>query len=183
VGLDFSNPLVCTLFGDGAAAAVVGRTPEGEASCVHAARFESYGDGADLTRIAGGGSRRHPNRPDVRPEENLFQMEGPAVYKMAFKLSPPFLERLFAGVDGGLDSLDLVVPHQASKLALEGHRLVGIPMEKVVRTIDHLGNCVGASIPLTLYEAIRQGRLQRGQRVLLAGTGAGLTLGGVVLTY
>jgi 3-oxoacyl-[acyl-carrier-protein] synthase-3 len=183
VGLDFSQPQICTLFGDGAAAAVVGRTPEGDSSCLLAAHIESYGDGAELTQISGGGSRRHPNRPDLRPEENLFQMQGPSVYKMAFKLGPAFLGRLLSGIEGGLASIDLVVPHQASKLALDGHRLAGIPEDRVVRTLDHLGNCVGASIPMTLYEAIQQGRLQRGDRLLVVGTGAGLTLGGVVLTY
>jgi 3-oxoacyl-[acyl-carrier-protein] synthase-3 len=183
VGLDFGKPEICTLFGDGAAAAVVGRTPEGEASCVQAARLESYGEGAELTQIVGGGTRRHPNRPDASPEENLFQMEGRSVYKMAFKHGPAFLEKLFAGIDGGPQGVDLVVPHQASKLALDAHRRMGFPEDKLVRTIGHLGNCVGASIPLTLYEAVDQGRLQRGDRLLLVGTGAGLNLGGMVLIY
>ena len=61
--------------------------------------------------------------------------------------------------------------------------LFGWPAAQIVKTLDHLGNCVAASIPCTLYEAVREGRLQRGDGVLLVGTGAGLSLGGVILTY
>jgi 3-oxoacyl-[acyl-carrier-protein] synthase-3 len=59
----------------------------------------------------------------------------------------------------------------------------GWPDTKIVRTLDRLGNCIAASIPATLYEAVRQGRLSRGDRVLLVGTGAGISLGGAILTY
>jgi 3-oxoacyl-[acyl-carrier-protein] synthase-3 len=59
----------------------------------------------------------------------------------------------------------------------------GWPDEKVVRTLDWLGNCVSASIPATLYEGVQTGQIQRGNKVLLVGTGAGLSLGGVILTY
>ena len=60
---------------------------------------------------------------------------------------------------------------------------LGWPEDRVVRTLDWTGNCVAASLPMALYEAVADGRVRRGDRVLLTGTGAGLTLGGVVLTY
>jgi 3-oxoacyl-[acyl-carrier-protein] synthase-3 len=59
----------------------------------------------------------------------------------------------------------------------------GWPNEKIMQTLDHLGNCIAASIPLTLYEAVRKGCLSRGDKALLVGTGAGFSLGGVILTY
>ena len=182
-GLNYSHPESSTLFGDLAAAAVVARTPEGEASCVHAAKVRTYGAGAYHTQIRGGGTRRHPNFDDTVPEDNLFFMEGPKVFKMAVKVAAPFLEELRPGFAEGIEDLKAVVPHQASKLALDAHEFLGMPPEKVIRTIHKFGNCVAASIPATLYEAIKSERIQRGDKFLMLGTGAGLTIGGLILTY
>ena len=183
VGLNWTHPESSTLFGDAAGAAVVRRTPAGEPSAVHAARLETYGVGAEHTEIRGGGTRRHPNLETTRPEDNLFHMDGPAVFKMAMEHAPVFLERLLPGFQRQGAELKLVIPHQASKLALDSHYFLGMTEAQVVRTIHKYGNCVAASIPITLYEAIHDGRLERGDRVLLLGTGAGLSFGGVVLTY
>jgi 3-oxoacyl-[acyl-carrier-protein] synthase III len=183
VGLNWSHPESSTLFGDAAAAAVVTRTPEGEASCVHAARLETYGAGAEHTQIPGGGSAHHPNKETTTFEDNLFHMNGPEVFKMAIKYAPPFLERLLPDFANAVGALKVVVPHQASKLALDSHTFLGMPEDKVARTLDRFGNCIAASIPLTLYEVIRAGRIERGDKFLLLGTGAGLSLGGVVATY
>ena len=183
VGLNFSHPESSTLFGDAAAAAVLTRTPEGERSALHASRLETYGDGAEYTQIPGGGTRKHPNFDDTKPEDNLFHVDGPSVFKMAIQYGPRFLERLQPGILGGLGDIKLVVPHQASKLALDAHDMMGMPREQVMRTIERFGNCVAASIPVTLYEAIREERMVRGDKVLLVGTGAGLSLGGAILTY
>jgi 3-oxoacyl-[acyl-carrier-protein] synthase-3 len=62
-------------------------------------------------------------------------------------------------------------------------QMFGWPADRIVMTLDRLGNCVAASLPATLYEAVRGGRLRRGDRVLLVGTGAGLSIGGLILTY
>lgn len=182
-GLDFSHPESSTLFGDLAAAVVVGPTPEGEASCLHKASLKTYSAGAYHTQIPGGGTRRHPNFPETRPEDNLFHMEGPEVFKMAIKVAPPFLEDLRPGLTRGLGDINLVVPHQASKLALDAHTMLGMPQDKVVRTIHKFGNTVAASIPGALYEAIKTGRMVRGDKILMLGTGAGLSIGGIILTY
>lgn len=182
-GLNWTHPESSTLFGDAAAAAVLVRTPEGEASCIHGARYETYGSGAEYTQIPGGGTRRHPNLPTTSPEDNLFHMDGPAVFKMAIEYAPAFLMKLIPDFAEELSKLKVVVPHQASKLALDSHLMFGMTEEQIVRTIDRFGNCVGASIPVTLYEAVQTGRLERGDKALLLGTGAGLSFGGIVLTY
>lgn len=182
-GLDFSHPESSTLFGDLAAAAVLGRTPDGEGSCVHKAMIKTYGEGAYDTQIPGGGTRRHPNFEDTKPEDNLFHMDGPKVFKMAVKVAPPFLEELLPGFSDEIEKIDAVVPHQASKLALDAHTILGMSPDKVVRTIHKFGNCVAASIPATLYEAIKTKRIERGDKFLMLGTGAGLTIGGIIMTY
>ena len=183
VGLNFAHVESSTLFGDGAAAVVLTRTPAGEESALLASRLETYGAGAYFTQIAGGGTRKHPNHSDTRPDDNLFYMDGPSVFTLAVKHAAQFLEKLRPGLSTGLGDIKLAVPHQASKLALEAHRFYGFKRTQIVRTIDYLGNCIAASIPLTLHEAIKDGRLQRGDKFLMLGTGAGLSIGGAILIY
>ncbi len=182
--LDFSEPEACTLFGDMAAAVVVGLPPEGSPSKVHSSRLETFGMGAELTHIPGGGTGKHPNDPATRPEDNLFHMQGRKVARLSIKHGGEFLERLQPGLSNGLDDIDLVIPHQASKLGLRlMARHYGFGEDKLVSILEQYGNCVAASIPGALYEAVRTRRLQRGDKVLLLGTGAGLSIGGMILTY
>jgi 3-oxoacyl-[acyl-carrier-protein] synthase-3 len=186
--LNVHEPENFTLFGDAAAAAVVTASPlpwsgPGRAPAIHRIRFETYGEGADLTALHGGGTRRHPSNPATRPEDNLFHMDGPGVLRLTRRYAASFLERLQPGLSHGLEGIDLVIPHQASKMGMKVLGAFGWPDEKIMQTLDWLGNCIAASIPATLYEAVRQGRLCRGDRALLVGTGAGLSLGGVILTY
>lgn len=183
VGINVKEPESASLMGDAAAAAVVTAAPPGSPACLQAVRLETYGEGAYLTAIAGGGTRKHPNDPATRPEDNLFHMDGPQVLRMAIRYAPAFLERLRPGLSTGLGEVSLVTPHQPSLMGLKAMQAFGWPEDKIVMTLDWLGNCVAASIPCTLYEAIKRGRLQRGQQVLLVGTGAGLSIGGAVLTY
>jgi 3-oxoacyl-[acyl-carrier-protein] synthase III len=181
--LNFDEPESATLMGDAAAAAVITATPSGEASCIQSALMRTYSDGAYYTTIAGGGSRLHPHNPKTRPEDNLFHMDGPNVLRMAHKYSREYLEALRPGLSEGLGTIDIVVPHQASKIGLLMLTRFGWPEPQIVRTIEWMGNCVAASIPATLYDALEGGRIQRGDEVLLVGTGAGLSLGGLILTY
>ncbi len=183
VGINPREPESASLMGDAAAAAVVARTPAGEASRLQTARLRTYGAGADLTAIFGGGTRRHPNSPLTRPEDNLFHMDGLQVLRMAIQYSGPFLEELRPGLARGLGGIKLVTPHQPSLMGLKVMQSFGWPSEQIVVTLDRFGNCVAASLPLTLYEAISTGRLRRGEEVLLVGTGAGLSIGGAILTY
>ncbi len=182
-GINPAEPESASLLGDAAAAVVVTHSQSGEQSRVQCAHMKTYGSGAYLTAIMGGGSRRHPNRSTTRPEDNLFHMDGPAVLRMVREIGDDFLEELYPGLSKGLVDIDAVVPHQASKMGLLMLTRFGWPEEKIMRTLEWLGNCVAASIPATLYEAVRSGRIRRGDKVLLAGTGAGLYIGGLVFTY
>jgi 3-oxoacyl-[acyl-carrier-protein] synthase-3 len=172
------------LFGDAAAAAIVTRSADEEDSAIWHAQFSTYSSGAELTQIIGGGTLHHPNDPATTPEMNLFQMRGPAIFKMAAQLSIPFVNRFFEELDWRRDEIDAVVPHQASRHALEllSARL-GFQREQVIWNLALRGNCIAASIPLALAEAVYEQRIRRGQRVLLVGSGAGLTLGALALTY
>ena len=176
-----------TLLGDGAAAAIVGLAPEGEPSALLQSRLETYGDGAMYTYVKGGGNVLHPNaraHTESHPSDFTFHMDGPKVLGMAFKQLRPFLKALFKPLGFGLRDCEFIVPHQASKGALDTARRLFRWRED--QYIDHLathGNCIAASIPMALYDAIDQNRISRGDRVCLLGTGAGLSVGGLVLVY
>ncbi len=182
-GINPKEPESASLVGDAAAAVVVTRPKEDEKSIVHHAHFKTYGEGAYLTAIMGGGSARHPRFPNHNPEDDLFHMDGPAVLRMVRGIAADFLEELYPGLSKSLVDIDIVVPHQASKVGLLMLTRFGWPEEKIMQTLECLGNCVAASIPVTLYQAVRDGHIQRGRKVLLVGTGAGLSIGGLVLTF
>lgn len=182
-GINFDEPESAALLGDGGAAVVVSRTPDGEASQIHASHLVTYGKGAALTQIPGGGSSHHPNHPDTTPEDSLFHMNGLQVLKLTRKYGGDFLEKLQPELSSGLNDIQWIVPHQASKMGFELMYQYGWPPEKLIKTLDRYGNCVAASLPLTLYEGVMQGKIQRGDKILLVGTGAGLSIGGMILTY
>lgn len=182
-GINPKEPESATLVGDAAAAVVVTRATEGDSSSLHHAHFKTWGEGAAFTSIRGGGSACHPAKPGHNPDDDLFHMDGPAVLRMVRGLDELFLEELYPGLSKSLTDIDLVVPHQSSKVGLLLLQRYGWPEAKIMRTLHQLGNCVAASIPATLYQSVRDGNLKRGQKLLLVGTGAGLSIGGVVMTY
>lgn len=180
VGLNFDQPESALLLGDGAAAAVVGPATE-SAQGVEATRFETYPAGADYTRMRAGGSLLSPLTPGLTPADFQFDMQGLQVLKLASRVVPAFLERLRPGLSRGLPGIDRVIPHQASAAGLALLARYGWDEHRVEVTLPHLGNVVAASLPLTLHQALESGRAVPGDTLLLAGTGAGLSTGGLIL--
>ncbi len=182
--LNFQERESAILFGDAAAAAIITRSLATDASAYWHARFATYSSGADSTRLLGGGTLHHPNDPTTTPEMNMFHMRGPAVFKQAAGLIGPFLDTFFGELDWDRSQVDAVVPHQASRHAIEilTSRL-GFQREQVLWNLAERGNTVAASIPLTLAEGVHAGRIKRGDKVVLLGSGAGLTLGATAITF
>lgn len=192
VALNWSDYESCTLFGDGAAAVIVEKTDErsrgrddhSQAAAILTSRIETYGDGADLSRCLGGGSKHPPKDYLTHPERFVFEMNGRGIYRMASQLLPDFLHRLFEPLGLTMDDMQLVIPHQASLMAMRLlSKQLGIPDDKLMVIAHNHGNTIAASMPMALHEAIHQGKLQRGDRALLLGTAAGLALGGIVFQY
>jgi len=179
-GLDHGDLETSALFGDGAAAAVLG-VPRAGAG-VLATRFATYPAGARLCEIAAGGTRYNVSQPPPRASDYLFRMDGLGVMRLASRHLPGFLAALLDEAGTDLAGIDVVIPHQASELGLRFLRQrLGVPADKVVDILADHGNQVSASLPTALDVAARQGRLPPGTTALLIGTGAGLVLGGAVV--
>ncbi|GAV10757.1 beta-ketoacyl-ACP synthase III [Paenibacillus sp. NAIST15-1] len=185
VGLNWEHKESAVLFGDGAAAVIVGQATAYEQSRIAASLIETYSTGASYSEIRGGGTGLHAKYyDDARMSDYMFHMDGQPIYKMASKLLPDFLERLLGSGNTTMSQFPLIIPHQGSAMAMRLiSRKLGIAPEQLMNITSDHGNTIAASIPMGLHEAIHQGRVQRGDRILLLGTSAGLSLGGLVLEY
>jgi len=177
-GRNVDEPESAALLGDGAAAAVF--EPHEGGSELEGWRMATFPAGVDFTSILGCGLYRHPNDAGTTPTDNLFHMNGLAVFKFAVRRAGVFVRRFLDDHGLTVDDIDLVVPHQASGPALEALSRFGFPADRVQNVIAETGNCVAASLPLALAMADADGRLTRGDRVLMLGTGAGLSVAGAL---
>jgi 3-oxoacyl-[acyl-carrier-protein] synthase III len=171
------------LFGDGAAAAVLGMSDDNDGPALLAARFETWSESAHACEIPGGGSRFAPMRYDGDYREiSTFRMDGKRLYRAAAEQFDRFVGELLDDAGLALADIDRVVPHQASQLGMQHiFKRIGVPRERVEDIFAAHGNQVSASLPTALHHALSSGRLARGDNALLIGTAAGVTLGGVVL--
>jgi 3-oxoacyl-[acyl-carrier-protein] synthase-3 len=189
-GVSGVDPKSESLWGDAAAAVVLERAPDGSSSALERVLFRTWSEGAELTAIRGGGTKLHPSREDAVPEDLHFTMNGQAVLQMSLRRAGRFFADLHpslrkSGMEGtgDEDRVDVAITHQPSKAGLEAMERFGVAPDRTVVTLDRLGNCVAASLPCTLYEAVQSERLKRGDRALLFGTGAGLSMAGALLTF
>jgi len=178
---NWNDRSTCIIFGDGAGAAVVARVADGGFR-----GFELGADGSggpDLCVPASGS--RTPITPETIDQElQYIKMNGREVFRFATRIMVTSAESLLEACGATIDDVDLYVPHQANKRIIDhATKHLGLPPEKVLVNIDRYGNTSSASIPLGLVEAVDDGRIKPGTRVLLSGVGAGLTWGSAYLTW
>jgi len=184
VGRNFKEPESASLLGDGAAAVLVEPSDMKDHSQFLYHTMNTWPSGTGLTEVRGGGTRRHPLDPNTSKNDNLFSMNGPAVYKIARKEVYKMLLKTLKETGLKKESIDWVVPHQASKKAVEAYSTVGgFKKEKVLETVSRFGNCVAASVPMTLVMAIENDQIKRDDLVMLIGTGAGLSAACSIFRY
>lgn len=177
-GIDWQHEESSLIFGDGAACAIVERGDGGSGilSCL----MESWPQGSELCEIRAGGTRRNP-RAGMDESDFLFHMQGKKLFRQASMLIEDYLSRLLESAGLTLEQIATVVPHQASHLSLEHMRKrLKVSSEALIDIYRYRGNQVAASIPSALHEAIITDRFNHGP-LMLVGTAAGLTLGGMVL--
>jgi 3-oxoacyl-[acyl-carrier-protein] synthase III len=182
-GLNPDDREVYTLFGDGAAAAVLSYDGE-EGQGIVRSLSRTYTEGYYHSIIRGGGNAYHFKYHPYDPNIFSFTMEGIKLLKLAKKSLPGFFDTLFADSGFGIDDMDVIITHQASKVGLELFRKLYPNLRGTVfSNLETHGNCIAASIPMCLHDAIGLGVLQRGNSCLLVGTAAGFSIGGVLLIY
>jgi len=182
-GLNPANWETLTLFGDGAAAAIVSYD-ENSSSCYFKGQQFTYSEGTHLTIIEGGGNKNFFKDHPYDPELHSFKMQGKQLLRLTKQKLPEFIKQFFADTAYDLFTVDAIVPHQASKLGLSLFtKRYKLKPGVVKETLHKYGNCIAASIPLTLLDAIDAGTIQRGDVCFLAGTSAGFSMGGVLIRY
>jgi len=173
--LDWTDRATCVLFGDGAGAVVVAAS---ERPGILGSKLHADGSYTKILSVPGqvsGGTVQG---------KAFVTMEGNAVFKFAVRVLEEVVEETLAAYGVKHSAIDWLIPHQANLRIIEATaRKVGLPMHKVVVTVDRHANTSAASIPLALDEAVRDGRIASGQHVLLEAVGGGFTWGAVLMKW
>ena len=181
--LDYQDRATCILFGDGAGAAVVSPASDGEPAIIDFIH-EIDGSGGPALCLPAGGSLRPASHKTVDQRLHFIHQDGQAVFKFAVRKTTDVCKRILERNAISVDQLDLFVSHQANKrIIMSAAERLGLDEKKVVINIERYGNTTGATIPLALKDSIADGRLNKGDLVLLASVGAGFTVGSILLRW
>jgi 3-oxoacyl-[acyl-carrier-protein] synthase-3 len=179
---DWTDRRLCVLAGDGAGAAVVQPAEEGRGVLSFA--LHADGSGGDFLKMAAGGSRMPTTAETVRQGLHYAYMDGQEIFRFAVSVVPEVTMECLDKAGLTAADVDLIIPHQANVRIIEAcAKRMDIPQEKWVCNVDRYGNTSAASIPIALAESVESGRLTRGQVVLLAGFGAGLTYAAAAIRW
>ena len=183
-GRNYDEPESAALLGDAAAAVLVEKALDDEESCILDFTMITYPEGSHLPEVKGGGTNLHPHDSETKFADNLFTMNGPMIYKMARKTVYNQIQLDLKNNNLKADDIDLVIPHQASGLAIKAYsKYGGFSNDKVVNILDKTGNCVAASLPLALAIAYKDNRIKRGDLIYFVGTGAGLSVASCLIKF
>ena len=180
--LNWEDRTTCILFGDGAGAVVLGVSEN--ASGILSTKLRTDGSYVKTLYVPAGGSLKPAQLTTVQNNEHTITMNGKEVFKIAVRSMDEISREALAEAGVAMDQVSLVIPHQANRriIVALAERL-GISMDKVVVNVDKYGNTSAASIPVALDEAKRQGRIHKGDIVLLNGFGAGFAWGAAVVKF
>ena len=183
--LDWTDRTTCVLFGDGAGAAVVSLAPaDNQTSGIIDFQLGADGANAEVLYQPAGGCAMPATEATVTDHQHYLKMRGREVYKLAVKVMGQAAAEILEQNGVTADQLGCVIPHQANMRIIEAlSSRLEIPIERFYVNLDKYGNTSAASIPIALDEAVRAGRLQRGDLVLLVAFGAGLTWGATLLKW
>jgi 3-oxoacyl-[acyl-carrier-protein] synthase-3 len=181
--IDYTDRATCVIFGDGAGAVLLEPCDEGEVGLIDYVH-EIDGAGAVSLNMPGGGSLHPASQETVAAKMHYVHQDGGAVYKFAVRKMAEAAEAVLTrnGVTG--KDLSCFIPHQANKrIILSTAERLGLAEECVVINIDRFGNTTAATIPMAMQTALDDGRLKKGDLVLLASVGAGFTVGATLLRW
>ncbi|WP_077613491.1 beta-ketoacyl-ACP synthase III [Clostridium sp. Marseille-P2415] len=176
--IDWSDRSTCVLFGDGAGAAVVRAEENGVLTMTMGA------DGSRGSALECGGRTTGNFLTGKKPELGYMTMDGQEVFKFAVKTVPESIKKVLSESGTDIDEIKYFILHQANYRIFESiAKRLKIPMEKIPTNLERFGNTSAATIPILLDEMNREGKLQRGDKIILAGFGAGLTWGATLMEW
>jgi 3-oxoacyl-[acyl-carrier-protein] synthase III len=182
--IDYTDRTTCILFGDGAGAVVVERAEDDDPNVIIDFVHEIDGSGGQYLCRPGGGSLNPAWREDVTPKMHYVHQDGQQVFKFAVRKMAEMTESVLHrnGLTGA--DVDCFVPHQANLRIIDATaRRLKLPPEKCIINIERYGNTTAGTIPLAMDTARHEGRLKKGDTVLLAAVGAGFTSGAALLKW
>ena len=181
--VDWTNRETCVLFGDAAGAMLLGACEE-EGRGLLAAKLRTDGSMTGILGIFGGGSRRPFCAEMLEDRSHKIKMRGREVYKAATRLLPEVVGEALALAGLSAGDVTHVIAHQANLRIIESVlETLGVPPEKCWINIERYGNTSSASLPITLDEANRAGRLKKGDVIAMMAIGAGMTWGSAILRW
>jgi 3-oxoacyl-[acyl-carrier-protein] synthase-3 len=180
--IDWDDRNTCVLFGDGAGAVLLRASDQPRG--LLASNLGAWGEGEPLMAVDAGGTRL-PATPELLAEGKQYvYMNGREIFKHAVRGMAESSEQAVADAGVSLDDVALVVPHQANVRIIEAvAKRLELPIERFFVNLDRYGNTSAASVPIALYEAVQQNRIQDGDLVLLTAFGGGLTWGSAVVRW
>lgn len=180
--IDMQNRNTCILFGDGAAAAVVGEVEEGYGML--STYLGAEGEDDMILKIPAGGSKKPNNKETVENRENFVVMKGQDVFKFAVHALPSATNKALKIANVKSEDLHMIFPHQANVRIIESAaKRIHVPLEKFYMNLQRFGNTSSASVGLALGEALEKGMVKKGDLIALTGFGAGLTYGSIVMKW
>jgi 3-oxoacyl-[acyl-carrier-protein] synthase-3 len=181
--IDYTDRATCVIFGDGAGAAVLSPAGEGEPSIIDFCHITD-GTGGPALQMPAGGSRLPATHETVDQKLHYVKQDGQTVFKFAVKMTEEISRKILDRNKLTAADIDLFVSHQANRRIIEaGTQRLGVDPNKVVINLEKYGNTTAGTIPLALADARKDGRLKKGDLVLLASVGAGFTVGSVLLRW
>ena len=178
-GIDWTNLESSAIFGDGCAAVIVEKGDDSHQMLRYL--MKTYPEGYDYCQIKAGGSSRNVVT-GIDHSDYYFAMQGKPLFKLASETVDEFIAELFEPLSLDMADIDWVVCHQASHLSLKHiAKKLNIQKSKIINIYQHYGNQVSASLPTALHKAYDEQKIQKGQNILLIGTGAGICWGAMIL--
>ncbi len=180
---DYTDRAVCIIFGDGAGAVLLEPAQDGDVGIIdHVAQVE--GMGGQFLYMPGGGSLNPATHETVDQKMHYIHQDGKSVFKYAVKKMAEMTERILAKNNLTGKDVDCFIAHQANlRIITATAERLGMPTEKVIVNIDRYGNTTAGTIPLAMQTALEEGKLKKGDTLVLAAVGAGFTSGATLLRW
>lgn len=182
--INYKDRETCILFGDAAGAWIVTRTAESDPNTIMTAHMHAEGSLADLLVMEAGAARKPLSQEVLDKKENYMKMKGREIFKNAVRTMAHTCKEALGATGTSMDQVDWLIPHQANLRIIEAVAdQFEFPKDKVILSVHETGNTSAASIPCAFEMAKAEGKIKRGQLLLLTAFGAGLTSGSMLLRY